>query len=509
MQITRLRITNYRAIAALDTHIPPKGAIVKGSNAVGKTTVLRSIRAALLARDVGPDSIREGADKAEILVDVDDPHFRVRRTITENGSTLSVETSPLDVKKKPQTFLAELLGTAPLDPLDLFLAKPAERRKLVLAALPVKITDEDVERWLPDFARELVPSHIRDVLTGMHGLDACATVHKILYDARAEANAATKEAVNRSMHLEKEHAEKFGAVEAEELSATDAAAKLDAARAEYSALDARKKRAVEQSAKLAAAREQVVQVRARAEAKRAAAAGRPTDEEIQRTGETVTRLEAELAAARQKLSSLVKQRETCDAVAAEAASLEEQASSLEQTLAAAAEQAPSEEEIEQAKQRGIAARATHERAIANERARASLEEIAKAVEQASQKAEHAKALTEVVDRLRVDAPRELLERSQGIPGLGISGDDLTLDGKSIDAVSGKEQMFFAVEVARRANAKAKILVVDGLERLDVDALPLFIEAATRDGFQLIATRVERGEVVVEALEPSEKDQAAE
>ena len=243
--------------------------------------------------------------------------------------------------------------------------------------------------------------------------------------------------------------------------------------------------------------------------KREAAHGRPGDEELGRAGETVTRLERELAAAKQTLSSLVKQREVCDAADLEAHALDDQAAAFERTLAAAVEAAPSDEEIESAKQRGQSARAAHERAQAYERAQASLAEIAKAVEVASQKTERAKALTEIVDRLRVDAPRELLERSQGIPGLGISGDDLTLDGKSIDAVSGKEQMIFAVEVARRANAKAKFLVVDGLERLDADALPVFVAAATRDGFQLLATKVDRGDMVIDAIEPAAKDEAAE
>jgi len=124
-------------------------------------------------------------------------------------------------------------------------------------------------------------------------------------------------------------------------------------------------------------------------------------------------------------------------------------------------------------------------------------------------AKRARELTAIVDRLRNDAPRELLAKSEGIRGLGIDGDTLTLDGKSIDAVSGNEQMFFAVEVARRANAKTKILVVDGLERLDPDALPFFINAAARDGFQLIATRVERGEMVLEAIDAHEESEAAE
>lgn len=508
MQITRLRIRNYRAIQLLDTKIPPKGAIVKGGNSRGKTTVLRAVRAAFLARDIGPDAIREGADSAEILVDVDDPHFSVRRKITENGSTLSVETSEQDVKKKPQTYLAELLGTAPLDPLDLFLAKPAERKKMVLAAMPARVTEEDVRRWLPDFAREIVPSHILDVLGGMHGVDACATLHRILYEARAEANAATKEAQNRAGVLAKE-AEKHLGVENSDVTAADAAAQLEAARAEWTQLDARKKRAIEQAAKFANAREQIEQIRGKASLKREAAKGRPADEELGRAGEAVTRLERELSAAKQALSSLVKQREVCDAADLEAHALDDQASALERTLASAVEAPPSEEELEAAKQKGVNARAAHERAVAFGRAMAAIEEHAKANQEAGQRAERAKALTEVVDRLRNDAPRELLERSDAIPGLGVTGDELTLDGKVIDAVSGKEQMMFAVEVARRANAKAKFLVVDGLERLDADAMPLFVEMATRDGFQLLATKVEGREMLVDVLEPDAKEEAAE
>ncbi|HEY1956011.1 MAG TPA: hypothetical protein VGH28_10365 [Polyangiaceae bacterium] len=509
MQITHLRIKNYRAIEALDVKIPPKGAIVKGGNARGKTTVLRAVRAALLARDIGPDAIREGADRAEILVDVDDPRFRARRTITENGSTLSVETSSQDVKKKPQTYLAELLGTAPLDPLDLFLAKPAERKKMVLAAMPARVTDEDVARWLPDFARELIPSHILELLGAMHGVDACATLHKILFEARREANASTKDAENRVGVLEKDQVEKFGGVEPSAVTAAAAAAELEQARAQWTQLDSKKKRAIEQSGKFASAREQIEQIRGRAALRREAAKDRPPEDEIIAAGETVKRLRAELAGAETALSSFVKRREAAQLATADASELDEQAAGLERTLAAAVETAPSEEEIETAKQRGITARSAHERAVAHERAEAARAELVKATEEASQRAERAKALTEIVDRLRVDAPRELLERSDAIPGLGVAGDELTLDGKVIDAVSGKEQMMFAVEVARRANAKAKFLVVDGLERLDADALPLFVEMATRDGFQLLATKVEGREMLVDVLETDSKEEAAE
>ena len=66
MGITRIKITNYRGIEALDSEVPPAGALICGDNGQGKTTVLNAIQAALTAQDIGPDAVRLGADKAEI-----------------------------------------------------------------------------------------------------------------------------------------------------------------------------------------------------------------------------------------------------------------------------------------------------------------------------------------------------------------------------------------------------------------------------------------------------------
>ena len=66
MGITRIKITNYRGIEALDSEVPPAGALICGDNGQGKTTVLNAIQAALTAQDIGPDAVLLGADKAEI-----------------------------------------------------------------------------------------------------------------------------------------------------------------------------------------------------------------------------------------------------------------------------------------------------------------------------------------------------------------------------------------------------------------------------------------------------------
>jgi hypothetical protein len=68
---------------------------------------------------------------------------------------------------------------------------------------------------------------------------------------------------------------------------------------------------------------------------------------------------------------------------------------------------------------------------------------------------------------------------------------------------GKERLAFAVEIARRANERSKIIVVDGLETLDPAELEPFVREATRDGYQLLATRVEGGEAHLEAIELEE------
>jgi hypothetical protein len=65
-----------------------------------------------------------------------------------------------------------------------------------------------------------------------------------------------------------------------------------------------------------------------------------------------------------------------------------------------------------------------------------------------------------------------------------------------------------VEIKKRANGRSKFIIVDGLERIDADQHDAFVEEATRGGWQLIGTRVERGELVIERLQP-EKAQAAE
>ena len=147
MGITRIKITNYRGIEALDSEVPPAGALICGDNGQGKTTVLNAIQAALTAQDIGPDAVRLGADKAEILVDIDT--VSVRRAITKKASQLTVTNADGFKASAPQTFLREMLGASSLDPIAMFTLKPKERKAKIFEALPLALTAEQVRRWVP------------------------------------------------------------------------------------------------------------------------------------------------------------------------------------------------------------------------------------------------------------------------------------------------------------------------------------------------------------------------
>lgn len=505
MKITRLRISNFLGVEHLDATIPPAGAIATGSNAVGKTTVLKAIHAALAAQGIGPEAVRLGADRAEILLDMD--AVTVRRAISSNGNSLTVTTAEGDRWAKPQTRLTNLLG-ATLDPLAFYLASPAERRKLILAAMPVEVTAEDLQRWTGE---EWTPK------AGMHGLEVVADVRKHYYDMRAEANKVAKAAVQAAQDA----AAKAAALARPELEDVrvpdigDEDAEVRAAELHRESIVSRRKAAEEQTKRSEGTRARIAELRRKADDKENNA--RPTVPvelreqvvlEWRAAGDEVVRLEDLLVEAKekhhrlsQKLDDIASQDEQHAMAMSEAAKLRAQSDDLEQSLASVAVTAPTDAEIAAANETLAGYR---DRAKLVKEARvarsAQLEAIgADALADKSQR--DADALGDIVSRLTTEAPTELATRSQLIPGLVLTEDSITLDGRALDNLSGAEQLRFAVDLAKRLS-KAKIIVVDGLERLDATRMREFVAYATAEGWQLIGSRVTEGELVLEAIEPS-------
>lgn len=507
MKITRLKVTSYRGIAALDQEFTDAGAVIRGGNARGKTSVLKSIRAALAAQDIGPDAIRNGADSAEILVSMDD--LTVRRAITKRGSSLTITNAAGDKKAKPQAFLTELIGGSAIDPLELLLAKPKDRRAQIIAAIPVTVTPEQLRQWAP-----------LDIDCAGHGLEVIERARKIVYDRRTEANATAKAATAEAERLAAE-AKTLAANAVDAPSVVDANAALERARQRFADLRSQERQAVEAEARQEASRARISDLRAQA-ADIASRVGDDPSADVASAEaaenaacNVVRECEAALAkaneayAAMKSASAAAKAAKTAyDDALAKAAAATQTADDLASALDAAATPHVDPAAFEAAKVAGEAAAKALEDAKAAEQAGEAASRAAIAATAAEHAAKAAATLDAQVKALTNDAPAALLAASDGIPGLTLDGDAVLLDGVNIESLSGAEQMRFAIEVARRANAKSKILVVDGLERVDLDQMDAFVAEATRDGYQLLATKVDRGEIVIEAIELGSKEEAA-
>ena len=118
MRIIELRTTNYKNARHVEIKPDPNGNLVyvAGNNGAGKSSVLDSIAAALGGANSKntPKPIRDGADRAEIVLETEG--LKVTRRFTPSGSTLTVASKDGAKFTKGQAKLDELVGKLSMDP---------------------------------------------------------------------------------------------------------------------------------------------------------------------------------------------------------------------------------------------------------------------------------------------------------------------------------------------------------------------------------------------------------
>ena len=514
VRIVGLKIKNFRGIEQLVTPVPPGGMLFSGRNTAGKTSALEAIKAALEAEGVGPEAIRHGADKAEIIVDLG--AVAVHRSITKRSTSLEVRDSNGAILPKPTQQLKELLGTADLDPLAFYLADAKERRRLIMAAMPAQVTVEDLNRWCGTTKT--------DWNVDGHGQEVLAKARDVFYAQRTDVNR-TVDLAKARLKLAEEARDALldaGVNKRTDITPEVARSQVAAIEREIAVLYDRRRQAEKRDQEAEGTRARVTELRAQADSILSSedAMGVPSTDQVERAtaavlaqDEVVAELEAELAGAKliqadraAALDALGVRAAKADAAQRRAEQVLNQATELEAAIeftldgdsdpiavqVAGAEQALGEAKV---------AVTEAERGAELSKTRLEHTDAKAAVERGEAEAER---LDAIVTRLTKDAPAELAKRSNLIPGLELTPTTITLDGTPLDSRSGKEQMFFAVELAKRMNARSRILIVDDLQDLDPDQQPEFIKMAREGGWQLIGSLVARGDLAVIGL----KDEVA-
>lgn len=501
MKIQRISIKNYRGIRLMDIPLGGKSAVIAGDNGAGKTSIIRAIDAGLRAVGVKPADIFVGEEASEIVIDLD--AIRVVRAINQKGTTVNAKTTLGE--RVTQAQLAEMFGGEDsVDPLSFYLGKPEQRRAIVMAAMPSTVTMDDLALWTKTKPEEWA----KEDLSG-NGFDVVQRIGDRFYALRTLANKTAKDAVGKVLDASKT----FEALAPALADLDEAAARATLAAREKDAATLRQRCETEERQTKAAAdtRARAAEQRAAADKLLAEAAPAPTTAEeadvtrrLNHVADEIARVEAELeelravrekvAVERRLLDTKKKQRADLDA---EVARLRQRANDMESAIPVVDVVEPAA--LDAADAAVVAAGDALKAATAAAAARAANEELQRCHAAAAETRMAADRLDDIVTALTKTAVAELAKRTRSIPGFDPAA--MTLDGVPLDTLSGAEAMKFSVDLARRlrGSTEAKIMIIDGLERVSGKNRATFLAHATSDGWQVIATRVTDTELVLEAI----------
>lgn len=439
MKITKISILNFLGIAAFKTNRLGKLNRITGGNGVGKSAIVKAIKEAYKSSGRDPHLIKIGEEKAEILIEMDHKII-IERKITQSTNQVKVvaDSQPMN---SPQKYLDALIGPFNFDPVNFFLAKPKERRRILLSSIDFNLDQAALNEALGDLA---VPIDLSKFDYSRHGLEILKQIQDTVYERRHEQNI---DLTRLTKSLEQDRQDIPETFDGEKFADFDIQAKTN----EFGEAKVACNGHGRDKSKLEDMRARVSQINSEI---------KQHQSEIARLEEERRNTQADGKVLANRVEAFVKP-------------------DIEEMQAAIDEYNASQELVQKVN------------AIKGKEA-----DIETATEQHHALDGLHKALTTTVPRMmlaQVDLPVDNLE---------IKGDQILVNGCGIDKLSTSEQIQFAVNVARSVSAKVKVICVDRFESLDKNARKAFEEATVGDGFQYIVVVVTEGDLAMETITPT-------
>ena len=414
MKIAHISIHNFLKLKDVEIN-PSQTNVIVGKNKQGKTSILKAIKAAFDGK-ADSTSIRIGESKAEITIQLDE--LTVKRTLTEKGNYLDISNKEGMKMPSPQKYLDGILGTFSFNPIEFFDKKPVERKKYLLNAIKLNISQDE----LAEYTGEKLIGLDYDA----HALEVVEQARKWYYDKRTVANAEVSKKEKSLQDLNSQIPEGFDAktVSEEEITKLRDAIQKDEQEKIKAEANADKLRSLQKR-----------------------------EEEIK---QQITELQSSLLNLQKDIVDVASRTfDFSDDMAIAAA--KDTLSKLEG-------------------QRNIV--------FTVKRADEVRGELSTAIQEADK-------LDGVVKRLTKEIPEALIAKAKlPVEGLTIAGDDILINGVSIDNLSSSEQLKFGLQVVRALNGDFKVICVDGIESLDKESFEFFLKEVEGDEFQYFVTRVE-------------------
>lgn len=491
--ILAIRASNVKSVRVLEITDIGDTLEIRGDTGQGKTTVLESIRAALTGID--PGMIRNGADSAEIILDLTgakvsrvlragDDKDKVRVTHEPGGSPMA----------RPADFLRALAGTNVFNPLEFALMGGGDskglterlraQRKMLLEALPATLDKARVVAFIKEHVPDAV-ADLRDWKTGAidfgaHALEVSGALASAFSEWRTSVNREAAEARRVLSETEQLAPKEEPAGTYDELrTAADADERAVSRRdADVRAREGIVSRKAGVVARLDEARKGLPE-----SLDAAMAAEQAADRALSDSRAAVAAAEEALRKAKADYTTAFDAHQASKLTVSRFAVVTE----LETTLAGINEELAGDPaaELETAK-----TKASESAAAVLARKRWDDAQQAKAENETA--AARAARFDRLVTLFRDTVPKAIIAEVQmPVEGLAINAEGVvTLNGVPLHQLGTSQALSVAVSVAIRTNPQTGFLCIDRAESLGRKDWLAIREAAKREGVQVLATFVD-------------------
>jgi len=146
MKIIELKAENFKRLKAVEIKPTEDDSLVlvTGRNEQGKSSVLDAIWSALDGKAIPQKPIRDGENKAEVVVNLGD--YIVKRSFTKKGNRLIVTNA--DGKKKfksPQTLINKFIGDLSFDPFEFIRLDSKKQSEILRKLVKLELVSDEMK----------------------------------------------------------------------------------------------------------------------------------------------------------------------------------------------------------------------------------------------------------------------------------------------------------------------------------------------------------------------------
>jgi hypothetical protein len=451
LKVSKIKITNMLGIESLEFAPSPTGlTLIHGKNGSGKSSVIESLRTSFSgAHDA--TLLRQGSESGEVVLILDDG-TEARKRITENDSSLTVKHPEMGRIGKPAGFLKKLADSLSLNPVEFLTASPKDRVNLLLQAIPMTITEDQIA-FVPSIA-------LAGIDLDKHALEVIGQIYKNVFEYRTGINRSERDKRGVIRQLE----------ESLPADAPEGDWKKSAAQIADNAKYLDEETRVRLNKAKEAAAKQIEEFKA--------AHAMHRDAVLEELNIKIEQLRAD---AQIEIGRSEKERD--ERVAAVEADRDSFIENLE------SDYRPKRKDLTEALAQ---ANAMIEQHAKSEKTR---EIIASTKKEADELDAQSSKLTHAIGQLE-QLKAGLLEKLP-IDGLSVIDGDILIGGIPFDRVNTARRVEIAIEAAIMRAGNLPLIICDGIEALDSETFKIFTQKIEARGVQCIVARVDDSEFGIE------------